>query len=73
MKIRVRTNERRFTIYIPNFLLTSGVKIVNFVSKSLVENNVSKDGMDKIYECLGYGFHFSCNERAKEIQGIRNS
>ena len=48
MKIRVRTNERRFTIYIPNFLLTSGVKIANFVSKSLVENNVSKDGMDKV-------------------------
>ena len=45
MKIRVRTNERRFTIYIPNFLLTSGVKIANFVSKSLVENNVSKDGI----------------------------
>lgn len=48
MKIKVRTIEKKFTIYIPNFLLTSGVRIANFVSKSLVENNVSKDGMDKV-------------------------
>ncbi len=52
MKIRVRTNERRFTIYIPNFLLTSGVRIANFVSKSLVENNVSKEGMDNVYKYM---------------------
>ena len=52
MKIKVRTIERKFTIYIPNFLLTSGVRIANFVSKSLVENNVSKDGMDKVNEYM---------------------
>ena len=73
MKIRVRTNERRFTIYIPNLLLTSGVKIANFVSKSLVENNVSKDGMDKVNEymnALDMDFILVAMKELKKYKGL---
>lgn len=73
MKIKVRTIERKFTIYIPNFLLTSGVKIANFVSKSLVENNVSKDGMDKVNEymnALDMDFILVAMKELKKYKGL---
>ena len=73
MKIRVRTNERRFTIYIPNFLLTSGVKISTFASQSLVENNVSKDGMDKVNEymnALDMDFILVAMKELKKYKGL---
>lgn len=48
MNVKVRTKEKNFSIYIPNFLLISGARIAKFTTKYLADNNVSKEGVEKV-------------------------
>lgn len=54
MKIVIKSKEINFRLYIPMFILTSGIRLTNFINKQYNKHSDSDEDMQNVIKYMDY-------------------
>lgn len=70
MKIVVKSKERNIRLYIPMFILTSGIRLTNFINKQSNKHDLKDEDIKNLMKYIDMDFIIYAIKELKNYKGL---